>query len=159
MAVLCQVVFWGATHSLYQCVLVTFSLSVGLCWLIFRARNTVGSGRWLPVILGMGVAIFLCQVLPMLLPDTDYQVDYGIFGVGMPVLLYLCRSRREKLIMATVAMVALAVVSTPLQWCALLALPVLAVYNGQRGVQNFKWFFYLFYPIHLVVIYLISLFL
>ena len=38
------------------------------------------------------------------------------------------------------------------QICALLALPLLALYNGQRGKWKMKYFFYLYYPLHLVVI-------
>jgi hypothetical protein len=34
----------------------------------------------------------------------------------------------------------------------MLALPVLALYNGQRGKANLKYFFYIFYPVHLAVL-------
>ena len=43
-----------------------------------------------------------------------------------------------------------------IQWWSLLAIPLLALYNGQRGRWKMKWFFYLFYPLHLVIIYGIS---
>ena len=44
-----------------------------------------------------------------------------------------------------------------LQLAVALSLPLLARYNGQRGknarVNNFlKWFFYLYYPLHLTVL-------
>lgn len=43
------------------------------------------------------------------------------------------------------------------------AIPILLVYNGKRGenkkVNNFlKWFFYLYYPLHLVIFAIINLF-
>ena len=44
-----------------------------------------------------------------------------------------------------------------IQWCSLLTLPLLALYNGQRGKGQMKYFFYLYYPLHLAVIYGISL--
>ena len=48
-----------------------------------------------------------------------------------------------------------------IQMGVVLALPVIALYNGQRGknarVNRFmKWFFYIYYPAHLFVIGLLS---
>ncbi|HJC40918.1 MAG TPA: conjugal transfer protein TraX [Candidatus Intestinimonas pullistercoris] len=40
--------------------------------------------------------------------------------------------------------------------CSLLTLPLLARYNGQRGNGN-RWFFYWFYPGHLVALYALSM--
>ena len=40
-----------------------------------------------------------------------------------------------------------------------LALPLLALYNGKRGNRSafLRWFFYAFYPAHLLLFYLLSL--
>jgi hypothetical protein len=43
-----------------------------------------------------------------------------------------------------------------LQWASLLSVPLLALYNQKRGKYNIKLLFYIFYPAHLAVIYLIS---
>ena len=40
---------------------------------------------------------------------------------------------------------------------ALLSLPIIWLYNGKRGKLNLKYAFYLFYPIHLGILYLISI--
>ena len=37
------------------------------------------------------------------------------------------------------------------------ALPLLLLYSGKRGKWRMKYFFYVYYPIHLAVIYGISL--
>lgn len=44
-----------------------------------------------------------------------------------------------------------------LQLCVALAIPVLSMYNGRRGSNPkinklMKWFFYIYYPLHLVII-------
>ena len=42
----------------------------------------------------------------------------------------------------------------------LLALPLLALYNGERGGNKYTgWIFYIFYPAHLLMLYFISLWL
>lgn len=37
------------------------------------------------------------------------------------------------------------------QWMFIFALPFMLLYNGKRGC-NIKWFFYLFYPLHIIVL-------
>ena len=49
-----------------------------------------------------------------------------------------------------------------IQMAVVLAIPVIMMYNGQRGrsqrINNaMKWLFYIYYPLHLVGIYLIGL--
>ncbi len=42
----------------------------------------------------------------------------------------------------------------------LLFIPLLLLYNGQSGKKNFfsKWFFYIYYPLHIFIIYLVEAF-
>ncbi len=42
------------------------------------------------------------------------------------------------------------------QWFSLFAFIFIYFYNGKRGKLNTKWFFYIFYPLHLGIIYLIG---
>ena len=42
------------------------------------------------------------------------------------------------------------------QWYAMWALLPILLYSGARGKYSFRWFFYLYYPLHLVVIYFLS---
>ena len=44
-----------------------------------------------------------------------------------------------------------------IQWFGLCAVPLLALYNGCRGKWRIGGLFYLYYPLHLAVIYGISL--
>lgn len=152
LALVCQGVYFVAMGSLYQCILVTFSLSIGLILLGRRAVSRGDFLSWLLAALGFGVVLYVCQVLPGLLPGTDYQVDYGLVGVLMPVMVYFSRGRWGQLLTAAAMLVLLALDSLWIQWFSLGALPLLWLYNGQRGKWNLKWTFYLYYPIHLVVI-------
>jgi len=103
---------------------------------------------------------FITRVLPDLIPRTDYGIDYGLWGVLLPVFIFLGRTQKEKLLLSCGGLVLLAIFFRNLgaiQWFSLLTLPLLALYNGQRGKRRMKYFFYVYYPLHLVVIYGISL--
>ena len=150
LALLCQLVYFFAMGSLFQCILVTFTLSI----LLIYACDT--GSRPLIALALLGVA-FITVALPRLLPATDFAVDYGFFGVLVPVAVYLGKTRREKLLFTAGALAALAWSVGGIQWYSLTALFPLALYGGQRGKRRMKWLFYLYYPLHLAAIYGISL--
>lgn len=156
MAALCQVVYLVAMASLYQCILVTFSLSIGMILLLRYARQKRSAWAWLLAAAGLLAVFFVTEILPLLLPGTDYRVDYGFWGVLLPVAVYLGQTRAQKLGLAAVLLAALGWASGPVQWAALLALPLLALYNGQRGKWKMKYAFYLYYPAHLVAIHFLQ---
>lgn len=149
MAALCQLVYFVAMGSLYMCILVTFSLSVVLICAADRVRDGDSWG-----ILGGTAAgiFFLCTILPDLLPGTDFAIDYGLMGVLLPVFIYEGGMKG-----LTVGLLLLALGYGGNQWWALLAVPLLMLYNGQRGRTNIGRLFYWYYPLHLVVIYGLSL--
>ena len=150
LALLCQLVYFFAMGSLFQCILVTFTLSI----LLIYACDT--GSRPLTALALLGVA-FVTVALPRLLPGTDFAIDYGFFGVLVPVAAYLGKTHREKLLFTAGALVALAWSVGDIQWYSLAALFPLALYSGQRGKRRMKWLFYLYYPLHLAAIYGISL--
>lgn len=152
LAAICQVVYFVATDSLYMCILVTFSLSIGLIWLLQQAETTKKVLWYLVFFAGVGSALFICEYLPEYMPKTDFYVDYGFIGVMIPVVIYLAKTRQSQMIATLLSLVVFSAASDTIQWWCLLAVPLLLLYNGQRGKWKLKWFFYLFYPVHLVVI-------
>lgn len=42
------------------------------------------------------------------------------------------------------------------QWLMIFVIPFFLLYNGKKG-KNFKWFYYIFYPLHIWLLYLIGL--
>lgn len=47
-----------------------------------------------------------------------------------------------------------------IQMGTIFSIPLLAKYNGKRGKsKNFKWFFYLIYPLHLIICGIIRIYL
>ena len=84
-------------------------------------------------------------------------VDYGFWGVLLPVMVYLGKTRQQKLVFFTLGAAVLAVWYGGIQWFSLLTVPLLMRYNGQRGKAKLKNLFYIYYPAHLVAIYAIGL--
>ena len=145
LALVCQIVYFFAMGSLYQCILVTFSLSVGLIYLWDSPSKT-------PFYFALAVTFVLCRVLPDLLPRTDFYIDYGIWGVLLPWMIYVASAKG-----LAVGLLLLALSYGGNQWWAFAAVPLLMLYNGQRGKWRIGKLFYFYYPAHLVIIYLLSL--
>ena len=89
--------------------------------------------------------IFVCQFL---------HTDYSSIGVLLVFVFYVFRQRKvEKLLIAGFIFLAL---TGGLQLYALLAFPLITLHNGEQG-PKLKAFFYLFYPAHLLILYLVHL--
>lgn len=154
LGVLCQAVYFVSDQSLYQCILITFSLSILLIYAFQWAK--LHSNRWWLPILGILLVALLTILLPEQLSKTDFYIDYGFWGVLLSVWISLSDDRRIKLSLMGIGLIALNISMGDTQWWSLLALPILACYNGQRGKYKMKYLFYIYYPLHLVVIYLID---
>ena len=157
LAVLCQSVYFFAMDSLYQCVLVTFSMSILLIYLLDNARKKRKVFSYFGFGLGLVVAAIICIMLPWILIGTDFAIDYGMLGVLLPVGIYIGKSRKEKLAIMILMLTLLGVRYGLVQWYGLLAPCFLAMYNGKRGKLRMKHLFYIYYPLHLVGIYLLGL--
>ena len=146
-------------HSLKMNTMLTFSLSLSLCWLLKMAKER---GRKVCAYLfpvGLVLLFGITDILPLLLQKTKFGIDYGFIGVLLPVGIYMARDKKMKLFTATVMLCALAIWSGwPIQWASLAAIPLLAMYNGQRGKWKLKWLFYAYYPAHLTVLWVLYLF-
>lgn len=157
LAVICQIAFWVAIGSVYQCVPVTFTLSIGLIYLLQWAEKEKKLWCYVTCAFGFLTVAFVCVVLPWMIPNTDFAIDYGILGVLLPVSVYLAKSKTVKLISMSAILVGLCVWMGELQWYSLLVPVLMFFYSGKRGVMKLKHLFYIYYPLHLAGIYLIGL--
>jgi len=155
LAALCQLVYFFAMGSLYMCVLVTFSLSIGLIYAIDFGRSRKGIFWAAPV--GMvALVFFLTNLLPRLLPGTDYGIDYDFWGVMLPVFAYLGVSKKDKFALFSAGMILLNRSFGGMQWYSLAALLPIYLYDGTRGKKKMKYLFYIYYPAHLVALHFLS---
>lgn len=154
VGLLYQAEFICLVGSLKMNIMITFSLSVGLCWLLKLAeKDKIFLGLALT---GVVAAWCITDVLPVYLEKAKFGIDYGFFGVLLPVLLYLARDKRKQLVFTGIMLALLALwTKWPVQWAGLLAVPLLALYNGDRGKRKIKWLFYIYYPAHLTVLWIL----
>lgn len=149
VGLLCQAVSWIAERSLVQCILITFSMSIVLIYILDLANRKRGFFTLCLLAIALSAVCYICVFFP---DGRGFSVDYGIYGVLLPVMIYLGRTKQEKLLLTAGGLIPLAISHGYLQWFALLSLPLLALYNGRRGKAKMKYLFYFYYPLHLAVI-------
>ena len=91
----------------------------------------------------------------MLVPNV-IAIEGGVAMVALGVSFYIFRKHR--VIQIAILLVLSAVtylIGDSIQWMMCCAVIPIALYNGERG-KGMKHFFYLFYPLHIGVLYLIS---
>ena len=151
-----QVFFWFTRHNYYQHILITFSFSIAIIFSMEQAAKR--GGIWLIAPgAALAAAAISCLFLRNLLHKNTFAIDYGLCGVLLPVLIYLAQTRTQKLLAAAIGLTAVCIATGKIQWYSLLALPLLALYNGQRGSYRLKYLFYVYYPLHLVILEIIRL--
>ena len=123
---------------------VMLTLLIGLltmwgCSLIERKWPTNYLGQWIGFALCLAMGMQVAYLL---------NTDYAYRGVLSIMAMYFFRRERNLQVLAG----AITFLWEP--W-ALVAFPLIYLYNGQRGMKM-KYFFYAFYPLHLLLFYAIS---
>lgn len=87
------------------------------------------------------------------------KADYKIFGVLLIISLFVF-SKNKFLSLGSLAFLNVGyslIMGIYLQISASLACIPIAFYNGKLGKYKLKWLFYLFYPVHMLILYFIWL--
>jgi hypothetical protein len=154
----CQAVYIIWEKSLYMNILLTFSLSIILIFSLENYKNTKEKRNKILMFFPIITVLLIAVMLPVILIDQGFIIDYGVCGVLLPVVIFYSPEKLKKLLFTAGVLILLTLdLGGGIQWYSLLSIPLLALYNQKRGKYNIKPLFYVFYPAHLVVIYLISL--
>ena len=182
LGVLCQIVFFIAEREMYLGILITFSFSIllmalvdsvktafrgeksALAALVERISGKAPSGTADRILSGSLTVLFTVFLWFF---TSLVEVDYGFFGILVPVFADLFDDRIPRFLSFSCCVLAVAValsdasshswMNIPLQYWSLAALPFVFLYNGKPGKVRMKYFFYIFYPAHFVILYGISM--
>lgn len=124
-----QPFYWGTQN-------VFFTLLAGLFVIQAFQRSPGQEWRGMLALAVLGAAAELCGT------------DYGAIGVAVIAVMYLLR---ERFWAASVLSLILLVLLARIEIFSIPAFLILALYNGKRGRQP-KYFFYVFYPVHLLIL-------
>ena len=123
-----------------ECQNVMFTLFLGICAMYCAKMVKAGKYIFLPL-----------TAVPLLLAHFG-NTDYGAWGVCLVLLFYLLRE--YPLFMGGGAAVILFAKHTASTFAVL---PI-TMYSGERGKIRLKYFFYAFYPVHIIILCIIRYF-
>ncbi len=130
---------------------IFFTLFIGLVAIHF-IENTNGKYN-----LNKGLVIVAAGIISVV-----FSVDYSVIGIIYILAFYFTRDYVKPARILTIAFIMfLANISASvIQQFSLLALPIICFYNGELGPKNrvLQIFFYVAYPLHLVIFYIINQF-
>ena len=164
-AAVMQVVLFLATRMNDFSIFIHFSIAVLLCLVIDLIEKFIKERK---VIVSIALILsFLISVIMLILIDkntTYFFSNYGLYGIFVPVVLYIIRKYIKHVhLLVSIIVICLSMVLMHFftvwmyQLYGMIACVFILLYNGKKGKYNLKYLFYIFYPLHLVILYAIAL--
>lgn len=161
MGIICASVYYMYSGEIYGNVLITFSLSIVALYVI-EILHKVMSGKEIKA--GIYSVTLIAGLITTIWTITRlFYIDYGIIGVLLPVFAEAGgkwidkKNRYSALTVFSIGILLLSLNLGGIQYFSLMAVPLLFLYNGERGTMRLKNFFYWFYPVHLAAIGMLSM--
>lgn len=162
LAILCQITSTIANGFGTLNILWTFSFSIVIIycymWLKQSCLNKNKRNIWLSV-----SCLIICIAITYLIAEQAYRIipwlsiDYGFWGAMVAVSVSIFNKFYIKVLMLAVSLLLLCLHMPVIQIFCFLSVLLILFYNGKKGKYSIKYLFYIYYPLHLSLIHLISL--
>ena len=154
LGLVCSAGSYAAVGNTHQPIFITFALSIAFIYGVeycLRRRPDYWKSALAAVFMVVGAVLLynLCRNDFSL----GFSIDYGFCGIMTPVVVWLSDTKAGKLIALTFGLSCIALDLGGIQIFSLAAVAALALYSGKRGRGGGKYFFYVYYPAHLVLLY------
>ena len=157
-----------ATANILLNIFITFSCSIVLVYVLGFAKRNLFAQNKSTLKIVFSIALFCLLLFCCWMLCYYVQVDYAFWGILLPVFFSLVdfSSVEEKPYIArfdnlycklALGLVCLVLISLTAilsyEWVSIFSLLLLLLYNGERGSKKLKYFFYIFYPLHIAILY------
>lgn len=121
MGVAFQLVYFFLLGDLYQGILVTFSLAIIAIYSIEGVCRSHGIGKRLLSLAALAFVAVFGGVFPVLFADAGFAIDYDLWGILLPVVIYFLPSKFWRVgslfALLLIRGIHYAVHGVTLQWC------------------------------------------
>lgn len=160
-AVVFQVFYTLFTKDMYLNIFFTLALAVLIIYGLQLLSSAIQSRSVIKIIFSAASVILI--IACVYIAGEYFLIDYGFWGCMLPAFAYVIPvSKSIVMKLLRIALFAVGMfpviksIDVPVQAYSYFALIPLLLYNGKRGKYNMKYFFYIFYPVHIVIIYAIG---
>jgi len=154
-------------------IFLTFAVSILLIYTLQEYKKMMFNKKSTTENKIQATFLFIVIFLVFFILNEYFVFDYGVLGTLIPVFASVFTPHEIKksntsdnkyivifylnMLTFSIGLLILSIYSKGIQYYSLLSIIPLLLYSGKRGKTNLKYFFYAFYPFHLVVIFLIKI--
>jgi hypothetical protein len=158
---------------LFGNIFLQFSISILYIYLFEFIKKIIFNGKHKILNIILSITLTISSLVVGYYLFEIFPFDYNFLTTLLPVaisLTYLKKYSKSKVIniidhlftrvlITSIMLILIAIdFNIPIQFYSLFAIPLILLYNNKIGTKKLKYFFYLFYPVHIIVIFFIKLF-